>query len=318
MISEYSVTKKLELVLQVAIRKVLSELGLHELPLQDLNIQKPKIESHGDYATNIALLLSKLCKMEPLELADRISQNVPKVDIIDSVSAAGIGFINININHKWLQQNLKNVIKPNYDVVVQQEDNQPIQIEYVSVNPTGQLHVGHARGAIIGSCLAKLLQKVGYKVQQEYYVNDAGTQMDNFTDSVWAFYLRQHNIDKEVNNLQYQGTYPQNLATKIATLHGTKFINSDSKRDEFKQLLLELVLSNIKETLNLIGVKHDNWFRESSLFESKLFFKTVDMLKEKGLVYENQGAKWFKSSKFGASEDDVIIRTGGKIGRAHV
>jgi len=315
----------------------------------DVNIQitRTKDQSHGDFACNLAMMLAKPAAKNPRELAQLLIDALPKHKIIDKVDIAGPGFINFFVS----QSSALSII----DTVLTQADTfglsnigagRKIQLEFVSANPTGPLHVGHGRGAAYGATVADLLEAVGFNVHREYYVNDAGRQMDILGTSVWLRYLQLCDIDVPFPSNGYQGDYVIDIARTLLAQHdknllhplaavmdeipadepqgGDKELHIDALIARCKILLgddsylqvfdlgLNTILDDIRQDLEEFGVVYDEWFSERSLAKNGLIKQAIDRLQKANYLYEKDGALWFKSTDFGDEKDRVVVRDNGQ------
>ena len=316
-----------------------------ELP-DTLNIDRTRDPSHGDLASNVAMVLAKRAGMAPRELAQKILDNLAPVDWLARAEVAGPGFINF-----FLQADAANaVIQQVLDAGGRYGCNTSgqgirIQLEFVSANPTGPLHVGHGRGAAYGESLAALLKANGYEVSKEYYVNDAGRQMDILAASVWLRYLDLAGESLPFPANGYQGDYIWDIAASLHREHGDAFrhpadtvlqglpqdeadggdkeiyidamidrcrmlVGNDAYQVIHRQGLVEIT-DNIRRDLQEFGVEFDQWFPESSLMENGMIPQTIQRLQESGDVYENNGALWFRSTTYGDEKDRVVQRDNG-------
>lgn len=315
------------------------------LPI-NIQIQRTRDAQHGDYACNIALTLAKLAKMPPKKLAEMIVTNMEISPQITKTTIAGPGFINFFIT-KTAQQNIIAQILDKKAAFGAQNlgQGQKVHIEYVSANPTGPLHVGHGRGATYGSCVANILSFTGYKVHREYYVNDAGRQMDILTISLWLRYLETCGEKIDFPHNCYQGEYIKDIAHELKRQHGDKFqksaviifegIDAKSKhaiaRENYidaiitkaKNLLHEnyetvfqfgknIILDEICDDLAEFDVLFDEWFSEKSLKQNQAIDKSLTALQNNGFTFEKNGAMWFNSTKFGDEKDRVLVRNNGQ------
>ena len=312
-----------------------------------INVEHCKDKQHGDLATNLAMVLAKPAKRNPRELAELIRTHLPTNQLIESVDIAGPGFINFRLIKGTVQGIISTVLEKGAQFGYSNQGNQQkILIEYVSANPTGPLHVGHGRGAAYGSSLSNLLAISGYQVTKEYYVNDAGRQMDILATSVWLRYLELCDGQFEFPSNGYRGDYIRDIAQQLFDAHQTKFsqqveqLFKDVPADEpqggdkeahidglinnCKTLLgpanyrtvfdygLNSILSDIKEDLSEFGVPYDNWFSERSLSEDDLVDSCLERLQKNGILYKKEGATWFKSTQFGDDKDRVVVRENGQ------
>ena len=277
-------------------------------------IEHPQNTTHGDYATGLALKMARSTGMKPLDIAGIIAGLIPNVPEIKSVTVAPPGFLNFTLSDAWITEQVETVIASGECYGnIDQGKGKKVQIEYVSANPTGPIHVGHGRGAVLGSSLALALRAAGFEVQQEYYVNDAGNQVMAFKRSLYARYLQQLGIDAEMPTEGYFGHYMVDLARDILQEEGDRFHDMPQAEavDQLGIVGLRKMLSLIREDLTKLGVTFDRWFSEQSLYDSGEFNGVLEMLKKAGYVAEKEGAVWFTSTALGESKDNVIIRTDG-------
>jgi arginyl-tRNA synthetase len=264
----------------------------------DIEIESPKNEKYGDYSTNIAIISSKLNRTIPIETANGIISRLKNIDKgkgFSSISSTPQGFINFRVNDACLQKNLVEIIKKDGSYGRSNVGrNKKVLLEYVSANPTGPLHIGHGRWAVIGDCLANIFKAVGYNVDREYYVNDVGEQIEKLSQSVKA-----RMEGGEVPEGGYAGSY-------IAELAGNIKDKGRIKEEAMKQLL-----SQQKETLNKLGVTFNKWFHESELHRKGLVKKCIKKLEERGLTFHEGKTLWFKSSEFGDDKNRVLIKEDG-------
>lgn len=282
--------------------------------LPSFSIEVPRSD-FGDWATNIAFLLARAVKKKPLEIAEILVEEMPASHLVEKVEVAGAGFINFFLSPTYIAQELKEILSRGKEYGQQDwGGGEKIQVEFVSANPVGPLHLGHGRWAAVGDSLSNLLEKTGYQVSREFYVNDAGTQMEVFARSVSARYLEL--LGKEVAFPEggYCGQYIYDIAREIIKQHGNKFSDwEDEEREKiFKELAYEEVLSHLEKNLLKLGVKFDTWFKESSLYEESKIEKAVERLRKRGYVYEKDGAVWLKTTEFGDDKDRVLIRETGE------
>ncbi len=325
--------EQLQILINDSLKALLNEKVITEIP-KSIRIDHSKEKDQGDFATNIALVLSKQAKCSPKILAEKILANLPVCDAIEKTEIAGPGFINFFMSQESNTSIIENIIAEgdNYGLS-DTGSGQRILLEFVSANPTGPLHVGHGRGAAYGATLSNLLRAVGFEVDNEYYVNDAGRQMDILATSV---YLRYINTDSFPDN-GYKGEYINSIADqisgieKINILVGASADESDggdkekhiddlisnckkALNDDYKVLFdvaINSILEGIKKDLSDFGVDYQKWFFEQSLIDSGLSDNTVKALKDSGYIYEKGNALWFKTTKFGDEKDRVVVRENG-------
>ena len=294
-----------------AIREVISNL---DYPQISINIQIPKDPNHGDFSTNIAMQLAMQLKKKPIIIAEEIKSqlNANYSNLIKSIKIAGPGFINIFINKNIIVSQLKDVLneKNNFGKSKLYKGKTAI-IEFVSANPTGPLTVGHGRGAILGDVISNILYWNGYKIDKEYYYNNAGKQMKNLGESVKVRYLEILGINKPFPENGYEGNYIIEIAQDLYDKNNNSLMNIDDITI-FKQAAEESIFNNIKDTLNKIGLQFDNYFNENTLYEKGKIEEVINKLDEKKLIYRKDGATWFKGTSVGRNQDRVIVKSSGE------
>ena len=330
-----------------SIEQLISEQDLGQTFSGSVQVTRTKDPSHGDYASNIALVFAKRLGQNPRDFASSLVTHLQQSDLFEQVEVAGPGFINFFI----AQKDQSKVLSKIYD---QQRaygqsnigQGESIHIEYVSANPTGPLHVGHGRGAAYGATLANIYSENGYQVHREYYVNDAGRQMDILATSVWCRYLELCGAEMTFPSNGYQGDYVWDIAATAHRENGERYFispddfSSQLPNDEpqggdkeayidalincskhqlgndgyklFFDLAISTILSDIKDDLHLFGVDYENWFSERSLFDNGKVSTAIEKLKDSGHLYEEKGALWFASSKLGDEKDRVVVRDNGQ------
>jgi arginyl-tRNA synthetase len=321
-----------------------------EIPVDlevEIKLDNAKDPLHGDYASNLALILAKPCRQSPRKLAEMLVQAIPADPIIEKIEIAGAGFINFFVRSSARSLIIAEILKKGKEFGRSTlGQNQRVLVEFVSANPTGPLHVGHGRGAAFGASLGNVLKAAGYDVSLEYYVNDAGRQMNILAASVWLRYLELANESIVLPANAYKGQYVYEIAQILWSQYGTKYVHpwsliaSELPEDEpqggdkeiyidavinraitllgkegfaqFHQHALNNVLDDIKEDLSGFGVHFDNWFSEQSLFEDGSIQKGIQALKDGGHTFEQEGALWFKATDFGDEKDRVLVRANGQ------
>lgn len=296
-----------------AARKAMAEGIIKEGVLPSVFLEVPPQKEFGDFATNFAMQAAKSLRCNPRAAAEAV---VDRIDCpyIERAEIAGPGFINLYLRPDWVYKLLRAILDEGDDYgSIRQEHPEKIQLEYVSANPTGPLHVGHGRGAAVGSSLANLMKAAGYDVTREYYINDAGNQIENLTLSVNARYLSLLGVECEFPENGYHGTDITETAQRIAHIYGDKFLKlKEAERlQEFKTLALKEKLAALKEDLQAFNVDFDVWFSERTLHEEGCIKAACDFLCEKGYMYEHEGALWLKSTEYGDDKDRVVIRENG-------
>ena len=280
----------------------------------EISIEKPQHPDHGDYSSSLPLRLARAMRMAPMEIAAAITQAMPESDLVGPPAVAAPGFINFTLSGTWLRSQIARIREQGRSYGAGNEGHgKRVQVEFVSVNPTGPLHIGHARGAVIGSALARVLEANGYRVQREYYVNDAGNQMRLFRESLFARYIQAAGEDADLPEGGYAGEYLKELAAEILQTEGMRFTGSpvEQATAELGAIGLQHVLSSIRADLDLLGVTYDNWFSEQSLLDSGDFDHVMSLLNQSKLVIDRDGARWFASSRLGQDRDNVLFRSGG-------
>ena len=278
-------------------------------------VEVPHHSEHGDFASNIAMLLAKSEKKPPRLLADGIVARLRSdTDLFEKVEVAGPGFINFFLNKDVWRKTLE-VICASGDEYGKSTIGQgkKVQVEFVSANPTGPLHIGHGRGAATGDAIASILSAAGFHVVREYYINDAGNQMDTLGRSVYLRYRELLGERVEFPQNCYQGDYIKDIARDLIAKHGSKYLET-SEEDAvslFAKIGGDIILKGIQQDLRDFGVVHDTWFSEQSLFDSGKVQESIAYLKDKGVLYENDGALWFRTTQFGDDKDRVVVRGNG-------
>ena len=306
-----------ELVIQ-ALNAAQDARQLPLIPVEDIAIERPQNPEHGDFATSLPLKLARPMRMNPLQIAERLANHLPKGSqgevLIESATVARPGFINFSLRQAWLQQQVELIRAAGGEFGnVEVGKDERVQIEFVSANPVGPLHIAHARGGVIGSALANILQAAGYDVTREYYFNDAGAQIGHFARTLRARYLQQCGRNTEVPEDGYHGEYMVDLAAEIFGEEGKRFLDTEEADalDELAALGVAKFMARISEDLVRLRVEFDEWFNEKTLFANGQFERSMDMLQEKGYVAEHEDAVWFASTQLGDDRDKVLVRANG-------
>ena len=285
-------------------------------PTPEIEVERPQNPEHGDFAISLPLRLARAARMSPMAIAERLVPLTPPDDSIQEVRAAAPGFINFVLKPAWLQQQVEEILQAGETYGnLQRPTRERIQVEFASVNPTGPLHVGHARTAVLGSGLASILAAAGYDVSKEYYINDAGTQMDTFYRSLLVRYLQQMGRDAEMPESGYMGEYVNDLAREVAAEHGERFLDlpADRVEAEIGAIGLEKMLAIIRKDLEDIRVTFDVWFSENNeLRQRGEPAATLKDLESSGYLTDREGATWFTSTSLGEEKDNVLIRSTGE------
>ncbi len=290
-----------------AIGKILKGKGMENIQIE---IERPKNSKFGDYSTNIAMKSAKILKKAPFKIAEEFKIELEKEECFKKVEIASPGFINFYFTDEIFEEILKEILNKKEDFGKINIGNQEkVMVEYVSANPTGHLHVGHGRGAVVGDVLSKVLSYVGYDVLKEYYLNDAGSQIDKLSKSVYLRYKELLGEKIEFISDGYKGEYIYEIAEGIKEKYNEEKNKKFLEVEEFfKEYSLNWCIDAIKSDLKKFGIEFDNWFSEKSLYSEKLVEKTVKELEEKKFIYTKDGAKWFETTKFGDDKDRVVIR----------
>lgn len=284
-------------------------------PLPNFNVEIPADRSHGDFASNVAMVCAKPLHMAPRKIADAIAGAL----ILDGspfakVEIAGPGFMNFYLADKWYGDVLKNVLEEGADYGKTESGNgKRVLVEFVSANPTGPMHVGNARGGAIGDCLASVLTAVGYNTEREFYINDAGNQIEKFATSLEVRYLQKCGEEIEMPEDAYQGADIVAHAEAFFAENGNKFQSAErqERRDALVKFALPKNIQGLKDDLGQYRIQYDTWFPESTLHVDGSVARIIEQLKESGYTYESDGALWFKAQELGADKDFVIVRSNG-------
>jgi arginyl-tRNA synthetase len=308
------IERELAGLIRTAIEDARDELGSDGSP-PDIEVTKPRQKEHGDYATNVALALGAAGGRNPREVAEILRRHFPPSELVASVEVAGPGFLNFTVAHGWLYRVIGEVERLG-EAYGRSEAERPehVQVEFVSTNPTGPLHVGHGRGAAVGDSLAGVLEAAGHRISREYYVNDAGTQAELFGASVEAWYLQRFGRPGQVPEDGYHGEYVAQLAAEIADELGESLLElpADERLRRLAQEGMRRELDGIRATLDRFGVRFDAWVHESTFHAEGRIEAAIDRLRELGHAYEKDGAMWFRAERFGDEKDRVLIRSTGE------
>ncbi len=282
--------------------------------LPPVTIERPQNPEHGDYASSFPLKLARSAGANPIEIARELVKLIPPTPEIESIVVAPPGFINFTLKDDWLTQQVDTIVSEgekfgNIDL----GHGSRVQVEFVSINPTGPLHVGHGRGAILGSTLSNVLTAGGYSVEKEYYFNDAGNQMESLRRSLFIRYQQCLGIEVDMPSEGYLGNYMVDLAREIISEEGDRFLNIPEPEaiSALGNLGVEKIISAIREDLELLRVDFDVWFSEQSLYENGQFDKVMSLLREGDHLMEKENATWFVSTALGEDKDNVVVRGDG-------
>ena len=327
-----SIRRRLRDLLAEALASAQARGLLPDLPASDLiQVERPQNPQHGDYASNLALRLARTGRTKPMPIAEAVAASLPAASEIERVDVAAPGFINFTLSQQWLQSQIAAIEEAGEGYgCLDLGGGAAVQVEFVSANPTGPLHVGNGRGAVLGSALANILEAAGYRVQREYYVNDAGLQTDLFARTLYARYLQALGRPTELPPEGYAGHYMVDLAQQIAaeeaganppspplarggiggaSLHALPEAEALAR---IGRLGMDRVLAGIREDLERLGVRFDRWFNESTLFQGGQYERAMGILAQQGYLEEREGARWFVSTALGDSKDNVVVRSNGQ------
>jgi len=308
-----SVKKKLASLIKRATEKAQEEGKLPSVKLPEVTIEHPQNSEHGDFASSLPLRMARATGLKPLDIAKVIAEFIEPSAEIESATAAPPGFINFKLKDSWLSRQVEQILAEGSGYgKINLGKGSRVQIEFVSANPTGPIHVGHGRGAVLGSTLANVLTAAGYHVQKEFYLNDAGSQVDAFKRSLYARYKQELGQPAEVPEDGYHGSYMVELAKEIIASDGDKYlkITEEDGINRLGGIGLKMMTDQISDDLKSLGVSFDNWFSELTLY-SGIYQKVIDILKDKGYLVKKEGATWFTSSALGEDKDNVVIRSDG-------
>lgn len=306
---------ELKNIIELAVKKAVSNGALPEAEMPQFNIEKPANKDNGDYSTNVAMAGARAFKKAPRMIAEAI---VSCIDLdgtaFERVEIAGPGFMNFFLSQQFYSNVLKDVFSCGKDYGKSDYgQGKRVLVEFVSANPTGPMHIGNARGGAIGDCLASVLDWAGFSVNREFYVNDAGNQIEKFATSLEVRYLQHYDSSVELPEDAYHGQDIVEHAENFIKEYGDKYVNADSK--ERRKALVDFALpkniAGLERDLGRYRITYDKWFRESTLHNDGSVQRVIDALKEKGVTYEQDGALWFKASEYGNDKDIVLVRANG-------
>lgn len=311
-----NIVEEVQSKLKDEIKAAVIKAGLAaEGEIPNVILEIPKEKSHGDYSTNMAMQLARVAKKAPRMIAEELIKSFDHSKAsIEKIEIAGPGFINFHMNNSYLTNLIPTILKAGEkygETTV--GNNQKVQVEFVSANPTGDLHLGHARGAAVGDSLCNILDKAGYDVSREYYINDAGNQINNLAFSVEARYFQALGIEKKMPEDGYHGEDIVGIGKKLADEYGDKYVNMDETErfQFFREYGLKVEMAKLKKDLEEFRVPFDVWYSETSLYHNGKIDGALQALKENGHIYEQDGATWFKSTELGDDKDRVLIKQDG-------
>lgn len=300
---------RLAMLLEKAALEAQRSKLLPPIAIPEIVLEHPQNPEHGDYASTLPLKLARAAGMDPLTIARNLVGLIQCPPQCESIEVVPPGFINFSLKSDWLTTQVEAILSAGEEYGnIDLGKGVRVQLEFVSVNPTGPLHVGHGRGAILGSALANVLASSGYEVMKEYYINDAGSQMNAFYQSLYARYQQALGRDVPMPAEGYFGDYMVDIAREIIGEDGERFLD---KPAELGERGAAKVIAAIASDLGRLGVTFDEWFSEKSLFEHGQYRRAISILEEKGYTVEKEGATWFSSTSLGEDKDNVLVRSDG-------
>ena len=316
-----TIRESLESVLYQALKAAVEAGGLPLNEIPQPSLERPREEGHGDWACTIAMRLAKAAHMNPRAIAQVIVDHLPANNLVESFEIAGPGFINLSLTNASFQAVVSEARQQGSDFG-KSELSEPckVNLEYVSANPTGPMHVGHGRWAALGDAIARVMRHAGYSVDEEFYINDQGNQMNVFGNSIVVRYQQLLGQDVEMPEACYGGAYIKDIAQAIIDADGDKWLdaNEDERLVDFRERGYAMMLDSVKDTLSTFGNNFDTWFSERSLFVADENGETkqqraFDVMNEKGLLFEAEGATFFRSTDYGDDKDRVLVKANGDL-----
>jgi arginyl-tRNA synthetase len=311
-----NIVEQVKTKLKEEIKAAVLKAGLAaEEQIPDVVLEIPKEKTHGDYSTNMAMQLARVAKRAPRAIAEELIAHFDRSKAsIEKIELAGPGFINFYMNNSYLTDLIPTILKADEkygETTV--GGGQKVQVEFVSANPTGDLHLGHARGAAVGDSLCNILAKAGYDVSREYYINDAGNQINNLAKSLEARYFQALGMEKDMPEDGYHGADIIEIGKRLAAESGDKYVKMDEQErfELFRQYGLDEEMAKLKRDLEDFRVGFDVWFSETSLYQNGKIDVALDALRATGYIYEQDGATWLRSTDFGDDKDRVLIKQDG-------
>ncbi len=300
--------------LRQAVLKAQQEGALASAALPEVLIEHPQNPEHGDFASGLPLKMARAMRMSPMAIAEKISEHIVPPPQVDKVWVAPPGFINFTLREDWLSTEVESILAAGESYGdIELGKGKRIQLEFVSVNPTGPLHVGHGRGAVLGSTLANVLTVSGYAVEKEFYINDMGNQIDNFGRSLYARYRQCLDKEAAMPPDGYYGNYMIDLAKEIVQEQGDRFLSlpESEAASQLAEVGIARMLQRIKQDLELLNVVFDTWFSERSLYQGGQYNRAMELLQSGAYIAKRENATWFESSALGEDKDNVLVRSDG-------
>ncbi len=310
-----SIRSEIADLVEAAARAAQAAGDIPPVALEDLAIERPSRPEHGDYASSLPLRLARTARQSPMALAEILAKHVPPHPAVGEVTVAPPGFVNLRLSDAWLAEQVNDVLAQDLKFATSDiGDGKKVQVEFVSANPTGPLHVGNGRWASIGDSLARVLAAAGYNVEKEYLINDAGTQSTVFGNTVFARYQQAFGKDFPLPEGGYPGDYVVDLAEEIKSDYGDKFLAASEAPEELVSIAIDRMVARIRGDLEILGIDYDVWFSERSLFKGSpsTYDTAMKRLRDQNEVVEKEGAVWFASASLGANKDNVLIRSDGR------
>jgi arginyl-tRNA synthetase len=295
-----------------AIQNAQNAGALPAFPIPEVIIERPQKKEWGDFATATPLKLARQARRAPIQIAQAMVAHFPQDPVVARTEAAAPGFVNISLSDAWVARQVETILAEGDrygDVTLDRRER--INVEYVSSNPTGPMHVGSGRNGAIGDTLANVLEACGHSVWREFYVNDAGSQVIHFGTSLYATYAQARGRDEKVPEDGYHGAYVFEMGKEIAAKHGDQYLQMPREQAvrELGRLGIDVVLAQLHDTLARLNVNFDEWFSERSLYSAGTFAQVFKSLQEKGLIFEKDGATWLAAQELGEAQDAVLIRS---------
>ena len=309
------VKETIQRMVATAIEQARQEGVLQLETTPNILVERPGNPANGDFATSLPLQLARATRINPLKLAEMLVQRIPDGPEVERVEPASPGFVNFYLRVPWIQQQVEAIREAGAEYGrVDAGHQRRVMVEFVSVNPTGPVHVGHARGAVLGSTLANVLEAAGYQVTREYYINDTGNQMEAFYRSVYVRYLQALDRPAEMPANAYLGEYISDLAKEIIEVEGPRFLGMAEELaiKQIGDLAREKMVAVIQEDLQKIRVTFENWFSERSLYENQEYDQAIELLRNRNYLSDRENAVWFNPSLLGDDKDSVVVRSSGE------